>query len=155
MAGRSGLRKYAVWLATLGGIGRAPVAPGTWSSALAALVWFFGPGKWDLGSQIIAILILIPIGVIAAHYAEKSLGHDAHPIVVDEVIGQWIALVGAPVTSINVALGFLLFRMFDIVKPYPIRQSQRLPGGMGVVVDDVLAGLAAAAALLLFRWIIR
>jgi phosphatidylglycerophosphatase A len=79
------------------------------------------------------------------------LGHDAHPIVIDEVAGMLIALLGVPHRAASPALllgsAFLLFRLFDIVKPFPIRQVQRLPGGWGVVTDDLLAGIATNLVL--------
>ena len=84
--------------------------------------------------------------------AEKDLGHDAHPIVADEVIGQSIALLGVPHTPVAFIAAFFLFRLFDVWKPLGAREIQRLPGGLGVVADDVIAGITALAAQHLGWW---
>jgi len=128
-------------IATLAGIGQLPVAPGTWASAATLLLWMLiplGRGAW-LGLTL-AILLL---GTWAAQRAESIFGHDDHRVVIDEVAGALIAVAGFdPALRVAVA-GFLLFRIFDIVKPPPIYQIQALPGGIGVMADDVLAGVAS------------
>jgi len=97
-----------------------------------------------------AIILILFAGTLAANRVETFWGHDSQRIVIDEVIGQMIAFSLAGATRISWGLifaGFVLFRFFDIVKPFPIRHLERLPGGAGVIADDVGAGLYALAAL--------
>jgi phosphatidylglycerophosphatase A len=133
--------RLARLVATFFGTGFFPVAPATFASAIVAgiLLWW---GAHPVAEMCI-IVGLLPISIVSAHVAEKSLGHDAHPIVIDEVVGQMIALWNLPRSWPWVLAGFLLFRVFDIWKPLGAREAQRLPGGWGIVVDDVMAGLYA------------
>jgi phosphatidylglycerophosphatase A len=132
-------------LATLGPVGYAPVAPATAASAVAAVVGWFLP----VPPPAVA-LALIALGSVVAAWlageAEKDLGHDAKPIVVDEAVGQSLALLFVPHAVGAFIASFLLFRLFDIWKPLGARQAQRLPGGIGVVADDVVAGFTACGA---------
>jgi phosphatidylglycerophosphatase A len=129
--------------------GYLPIAPGTWGSLLSCgLLWFFWPERWYY--QLPIILIFYPIAVYFAGAGEKYFGHDGHPIVIDEVIGQAIALFMAPHNLIVYLGGFLLFRLFDIIKPSPARNLEKLAGGTGVVADDIAAGVYAAIVLQLF-----
>ena len=144
------MRRLAVWIATGLGIGYLPVAPATWASlAVVLLLVPFGSHDQSLGIAVL-IAVLFPIGVWASGEAEKTLGHDAGPIVIDEVLGMLTALWGVGLGSrplLALGLAFLLFRLFDIWKPFPIRESQRLRGGWGVVIDDLLAGVATNLVL--------
>jgi len=144
------VRPLVVLLATGFGIGRLPVAPATWASAAVALLLLPEAFRAPLALGL-AIAVVTPLAIWASGEAEKELGHDAHPIVIDEVAGMLVSVVAVPHTSSSPALflasAFLLFRFFDIVKPFPIRQSQALPGGWGVVTDDLLAGVATNLAL--------
>lgn len=152
---------FAGWLAVWFGAGLSPVAPGTAGSLAAlpfgaAILWAGGAWGWLwLG---LAALLLLPLGAwAAAHYDRQTGGHDASAIVVDEVAGQWIALLPvAPITVSPIAvlgaawwqfvLAFGLFRLFDIAKPWPIGWiDRRAGGGWGVMADDVAAGLYAGA----------
>ena len=133
-------------LSTLGFIGYLPVAPATWASAVVVLVGYFLP----VPSLPIVIAILLAgagVAVWICGEAEEALGHDAHPIVADEVVGQSIALLGVAHDPVSFAASFVLFRIFDVWKPLGAREIQKLPGGWGVVADDVIAGLTACAAL--------
>jgi phosphatidylglycerophosphatase A len=150
------MRRPAVLLATGFGIGRVPLAPATAASlAVSVLLFAIGalaPSALALLPVAVALLILLPIAVWSSGEAEKELGHDAHPIVVDEVVGMLAAVVGIgrlaqPNPALLLFLAFALFRFFDIVKPFPIGASQRLPGGWGIVVDDLLAGVATNLVL--------
>jgi len=135
----------------MGPIGYLPRAPGTWASGAAAVVWWFAWSDSGWIPKLAAILIAMIIGVASSNIAEKELGHDAHSIVIDEVAGQWIALFAASDSLFLVIAGFFLFRVFDILKPYPIMASQKAPGGWGIVVDDVIAGIYTMFLLILGR----
>jgi phosphatidylglycerophosphatase A len=138
-------------LATLGPVGYAPIAPATAGSAVVvAIGWFIPPPALPVALALLAAGTLLAVWVCGE--AEKSLGHDAGPIVADEVIGQSLALLLAPHTWWAFAAAFLLFRLFDIWKPLGAQQAQRLPGGLGVVADDVIAGLTACGAFHLAWW---
>jgi phosphatidylglycerophosphatase A len=133
------------------GVGRLPWAPGTWGS-LAAL-----PFAWVIASLfgpralLLAALILFLLGWWAAgRVVRLSAVKDPGSIVVDEVAGQWLTLVVTPPGIVPYVAGFLLFRIFDIVKPWPARWiDQHVGGGLGVMADDIVAGFFAATALLL------
>ena len=142
------MKRIAVILATGFGTGFFPLAPATLASVLVvAAAWFFWPVNPT--AEILVIMALLPVSIWASHVAEKSLGHDAHPIVIDEAVGQLIAIWGMPREPGWMVAGFLLFRFFDIAKPLGINKLQRLPGGFGVVIDDVVAGLYSWIILLL------
>jgi phosphatidylglycerophosphatase A len=154
--------RLARLIATFFGSGYFPIAPATFASAIVVLILFLlGPGDGDLAGvagrghpllEGFVILALFPISIAAAHQAEKSLGHDASPIVIDEVLGQMIALWFVPRSWPWLLAGFLLFRLFDIWKPLLANEAQKLPGGWGIVLDDVLAGIYAAAILQAALW---
>lgn len=141
------MRRLALLLATLFGAGRFPLAPATFASFLTlGLWWWMSPLPMPIYLGITAAITLAGFWICGE--AEKELGHDAHPIVWDEVAGQLVALSFAPARHWpSAALGFLLFRIFDILKPPPAHQAQSLPGGVGVVMDDVFAGLYALGLL--------
>ena len=129
------------------GVGRLPKAPGTFGSLAALPVVLLMSG---LGPVVGAVFLVVFVGVAvrAAGITEQVLGQrDPGVIVVDEVAGMLVALYLLPATWGFLAGGFFLFRLFDIVKPFPIRRLERLPGGVGVVLDDVLAGVFANLAL--------
>jgi phosphatidylglycerophosphatase A len=143
-----------VWIATCGGLGYFPVAPGTAGSALgvalAAALAMISPWQaWLRIGLIVAAAVLIGIGVWAATRAESYFGRvDPSQVVIDEVAGQFVTLAGAPDASWKwLLIGFLLFRLLDIVKPFPARRSERLPGGWGIMADDLIAGVYGAVVL--------
>ncbi|HUJ02796.1 MAG TPA: phosphatidylglycerophosphatase A [Rhizomicrobium sp.] len=130
--------------ATLFGIGRAPAAPGTVASLAAlplawAIKWF--TNDWIFLAIIVAVTI-IAIRVCEA-YARETGVTDPSECVIDELAGQWIACLLAPLSLIGFGLALVLFRAFDIAKPWPIERFERAPGGLGIVLDDVVAGLLA------------
>jgi phosphatidylglycerophosphatase A len=143
---------FSTRLATCFGIGEIPFAPGTFASAAALpLGWALARMGWQ---GVVAGAIAATIGGIWAcdRHARKVGVHDPSECVIDEVAGQWFAL--APIAMVArsgdwwlYALAFLLFRLFDITKPWPISAGERLPGGLGVMMDDVLAGFAAGLLL--------
>jgi phosphatidylglycerophosphatase A len=141
-------------LATLGPVGYAPIAPATVASAVVAGIgWFIPPPALPVALAL--LLAGTPLAVWVCGEAEKTLGHDAKPIVADEVIGQCLALLFVPHTWVAFAASFFLFRVFDVWKPLGAQQAQRLPGGLGVVADDAIAGLTACAAFHAGWWLWR
>jgi phosphatidylglycerophosphatase A len=155
------MRQPWAWIATAGGVGLAPFAPGTFGSIIALPAWYWLRDlAWPL--QLLVLLAAFWLGVIAANRVEASTGqHDPGWIVWDEVIGQWLTLmlaawlVGTQPLWWEMGVGLVCFRLLDVLKPWPIRiVDQRLPGGVGTMADDALAGVAAgmlAAGLLLLR----
>ncbi len=144
-------------IATFFGAGKFPIAPATFASAIVAgLLYWIGPGPdgrfGNPLAEAIVILALLPISIAAAHRAERTLGHDASPIVIDEVVGQMIALWMVPRSWTWVLAGFLLFRLFDIWKPLGANEAQNAPGGFGIVADDVIAGIYACLVLQAALW---
>lgn len=146
---RALLATPAGWLACGFGSGLAPVAQGTFGSLAAILPWLL-LRQYSLSLNLLVIAIGFAIGVWACDVAGRALGVDDHrSLVWDEFIGQWIAWLPALIAPWwAVVLGFALFRLFDVWKPWPIRYFDRhLKGGLGVMVDDVIAGIFAAAVL--------
>ncbi len=146
------LDRVAWLLATWFGCGLAPKAPGTAGSlgGLAA-AYFLG---WNPAYLMAAVVVLTAPAIWAATRVARNAG-DADPacVVVDEVLGQWVALCGAPYcTTLSVMLAFGLFRLFDIWKPFPVRQFEQLAGGVGIVADDLAAGVLAALVMLAAGW---
>ena len=134
----------AVRLALLGGVGRAPLAPGTVATFLAGVPCGYLLGFLELPLALAATAAVVVASCYVAGFAEKALGrHDCGEIVIDELAGYLVTVVGLPVSVWNLLAGAVLFRIFDIWKPWPIRQIQILPGGQGIVADDVVAGFYA------------
>lgn len=105
-------------------------------------------GGWPQAHWLlVAILVFLLLGVVAAQKLEPEWGHDPSRIVVDELVGVWVAMLGVPVNWLNLLLAFGLFRLFDIWKPMGIRKLEKLSGGWGVMMDDVAAGVVAAVCL--------
>lgn len=130
------------------GSGLAPRAPGTWGTVAALLPWYFLQ-QLPLPGYIAAIVIAAAAGIAICGRTARDLGvHDHGGIVWDEFVGLWIALLWVPLQPLWVLAGFLLFRLFDIFKPWPISWCDRhLQGGFGIMVDDLLAGAAACVVL--------
>ncbi|MEP6925729.1 MAG: phosphatidylglycerophosphatase A [Pyrinomonadaceae bacterium] len=168
-AKKSPLDYLALTLATCG-VGYIKLAPGTWGSLVGVglyLIWrYFGAAvlqiglasgwrtdqleAWRIELNILAVLLISAVGIWAAGRAALLMNKkDPQQVVIDEVAGQFIALMFIPfnVAWWMILAGFLLFRFFDILKPYPIDGMQELPGGFGVVVDDLVAGIYAAIVM--------
>ncbi|HWE51658.1 MAG TPA: phosphatidylglycerophosphatase A [Bryobacteraceae bacterium] len=151
--------KPAWWLATWFGCGYAPVAPGTAGSlaavAIAFLFWQAGFGRalggvWFLG---LSLVFLYPAIVSAGIVAAESGRKDPQIVVIDELVGQWLTLAGARHFNwMTFVLAFALFRLFDVWKPPPIRRIERIPGGAGIVLDDMMAGVYGALVLFATGW---
>lgn len=145
--------RVALGIATGGGAGYVPRAPGTMGALVGAVLYVTMTVSGLDGPYFALLGVLTVTGTWAATRVEDIYGHDASRIVIDEVVGQMLTLAfvtrpDAVALARGVILGFLLFRFFDILKPFPIRQLERLPGGLGVMADDVGAGLYAFLALL-------
>ena len=137
----------STFLATFFGIGFIPFAPGTFGTMAAMALYVILPeavfARENFIAYITGLLVFFLVGILICDKAEKSLGHDAGSIVIDEVAGYFVAVALLPKTLLIALIAFVLFRLFDIWKPYPISRSQSLAGGMGIMIDDVLAGIAA------------
>jgi phosphatidylglycerophosphatase A len=138
---------FARFTATAFFSGHSPVAPGT-AGSLVGLFLF-----WPLQGRSLSVVAAALVGVFllgwwAAGRLARRLGvHDPGMVVIDEVLGVWVALFGLPFTPGVAVIGFLLFRLFDVVKPYPAGALEHLPGGLGIMADDIAAGLYANLAL--------
>ena len=152
----SSTRTTWAWaVATFGGIGFLPLGPGTWASIATAALWWLAARQLDpvfllLGTPVLGALVAV-VGTSASTVVARESGkEDPSHVVIDEVAGQLLTFIAAP-TAVNwkyVLAGLILFRALDIIKPPPVRQLEKLPGGLGIMMDDVAAGLIAAAVLL-------
>ncbi len=139
---------WATLIATFCGIGRLRPGPGTWASVATVVLWaaaahFLAPAQQTPVAIFAAILVTL-IGIPAATVVARGSGvKDPQFVVIDEVAGQLIALIAVPLAWKTFAAGLILFRAFDIVKPPPVRQLERLPEGTGIMLDDVAAGILA------------
>jgi len=140
---RSVLSLAAQFVATGAGSGYAPFAPGT-AGSLVGLLLFWPLSRLPFAGQVGVTVALFLVGTLAAAHLARRLGlKDPGIVVVDEVVGQWVSLLLLPMTPLTVVLGFLLFRLLDVLKPWPARDFERLPGGWGIMADDVMAGIYA------------
>lgn len=146
---------WAWTVATFFGAGFLKPGPGTWGSLAAAVLWYFGlhathlTGWPVLAASLAGVLLVTLIGIPAATIVEREAGRqDPGFVVIDEVAGQWLVLAVAPVNLPHALLAFLLFRFFDIVKPWPARQLESLHGGTGIMLDDLAAGVWGLLVLL-------
>ena len=153
--------KLAWLIATFFGCGRLRPGPGSWASAATVLLWWAFSHAAGREIQVLFAVLLaclaVTLGIPAAtRVARESGTSDPSFVVIDEVAGQLIALIAAPVQWKTLLAGFILFRAFDIVKPPPLRLLEKIPGGLGIMLDDVGAGLYALAILqaaLHFGWL--
>jgi len=140
--GTAGRGRVALAVATCLGIGRAPLAPGTAGSVpgvALAFVLAYVAGPWAV---VLVLVAVVAVGTWAADAVSRRLAHpDPSLVVVDEVAGQMLTLLFVPPTWQVLVLGFLLFRVFDILKPFPAGALERLPGGAGIMADDLAAGI--------------
>lgn len=147
------MTRLAVFIATAGYCGYSPVAPGTVGSAAGLVVYLV---VWWAGSAVLEaaqIAVLFAAGVWAGTTAERFFGGiDPGPIVIDEVVGMLITLAFIPVGWAGALTGFVLFRVFDVLKPWPARSLERLHGGLGVMADDAMAAVYANISLRLLIW---
>jgi phosphatidylglycerophosphatase A len=149
-------------IATALGVGFLPLAPGTWAAILAVILWLplylWAAPAVTFGVTLVATVLLSIAGVWASNVAERYWGKDPVVACVDEVVGQWTAML--PILTVatypwwEVLLSLVLFRIFDIFKPFGIRRLENLPGGWGMMADDIAAGALAAVIILIINGII-
>ena len=141
------ITRLGLFLATVAGVGYAPIAPGTFGSAAGLVVW------WLLRSgsttvQAVAIVVVFIVGTWGSHVAERHFGRtDPGQVVIDEVLGMLITLFLNPVGWGGAFAAFFLFRVFDVIKPYPANRLEQLHGGVGVMADDAMAAVYANLVL--------
>jgi len=137
------LSTAAVLVATAFGAGYSPLVPGTAGSAVGVLS-FLALRSLPPVLQVLVTLLVFGLGVKAASHTAARVGKkDPGIVVIDEVVGQWASLLFLPVTAATALLGFVLFRIMDIVKPWPARDFEALPGGLVIMADDLMAGIYA------------
>ena len=147
-------RMSAKILSTCFGIGYFPVAPGTVTSIVAVLCYYFIPILHEPALLLSLVVLCTVVGVWSGRLMEEEFGNDPSIVTIDELAGQWLALAFLPEGWLPALLSLVFFRYFDIAKPGPVDAAQRFPGGWGIMADDLLAGLfanlAVRAILLLF-----
>jgi phosphatidylglycerophosphatase A len=136
------MRRLAVFLATCGYVGYAPVAPGTFGSAAGLVIFALVRASGSMSVELATIVVLFAVGVWSGTQAEHHFGGvDPGPIVLDEVVGMLITLALLPVNATGAFVGFIVFRALDVVKPWPSGRFERLHGGLGIMADDGMAAL--------------
>ena len=149
------MTRLAVFVATVGYCGYSPFAPGTVGSAAGLLFYLL---IWWTGSTLVEVGLIVALfgaGVWAGTTAERYFGGvDPGPIVLDEVVGMLITLAFIPVGWSGAVAGFFLFRLFDVLKPYPAGRFEQLHGGLGVMADDAMAAVYANVALRFTIWLL-
>ena len=129
-------------------------APATFASFVWLLIYLFVPGgAWLVHPVVVACTL--PVAVYLSYEAEKYFGRDASRIVIDEVVGMQVTLLAIEPSLLFGAIGFVLFRIFDILKPFPAGRAQRFPGGFGIVTDDVIAGAYGRIVLLALTFLLH
>jgi phosphatidylglycerophosphatase A len=142
--------RVALVIATAFGAGYSPVAPGTAGSLVALVILWLVP--FSRAGLVTFFVVVTVVGTWAAHVVEAHVGEkDPGIIVIDEVAGMTLSVLGVPLTVPVLLTAFLLFRIFDVVKPFPAGRSQAITGGVGVVIDDLIAGLYALAIVVALR----
>jgi len=150
--------RWASWIATFFGVGHMRPGPGTWASAATMLLWAVLAHSLPPSARtptVVALAIVIAFIAIpaATRVARACARKDPNFVVIDEVVGQLVALIAVPLAWKTFLAGFILFRAFDILKPFPVRQLERLPEGTGIVFDDVAAGIYVVAVMqVLLHW---
>lgn len=147
------MTRTAVFVATFGYLGYAPVAPGTVGSAAGLGLFFLIRMTGAAWLEPLVIIALFAIGSWAGNVAERYFGGiDPGPVVIDEVLGMLVTLMFVPVSWAGAMAGFLIFRVLDVVKPWPARQMESLHGGFGVMADDAMAAVYGNVLMWLALW---
>src|SRR5918993_5395288 len=148
------MRRLALFLSTCGYVGYAPVAPGTFGSAAGLAVFYAIRSTGSSAVELIAIVVLFAVGIWSGTAAEHHFGGvDPGPIVLDEVVGMLITLALLPVNGMGAFVGFLVFRVLDVIKPWPSNGFEKLPGGLGVMADDGMAALYGNLVMRALIWL--
>ena len=136
------MHRIGLFIATCGYLGYVPLAPGTFGSAAGLAAFFLIRSTGSITVEVGAILVLFAVGIWSGTVAEHYFGGiDPAPVVMDEVVGMLITLAFLPVSVTGAIVGFLVFRVLDVVKPWPSARFERLPGGLGVMADDGMAAI--------------
>jgi phosphatidylglycerophosphatase A len=149
------MTQLGLWLATVLGIGRIPFAPGTFGSipGVFLALYLHHLGLWQ--AEVAVIVLTFAIGTWAAGVAERHFQlTDPGPVVIDEVLGMLVTLAFLPVNATGAIVGFFVFRIFDIIKPFPARQMESLHGGLGVMADDFMAGVWGQIVMRVLVWML-
>lgn len=145
--------RVGLFIATCGYLGYVPVAPGTFGSAAGLAVFFLIRSTGSITVEAIAILALFAIGIWSGTVAEHYFGGiDPAPVVMDEVVGMLMTLAFLPVSVTGAFVGFLVFRVLDVCKPWPSARFERLPGGLGVMADDGMAAIYGNLVMHILIW---
>jgi phosphatidylglycerophosphatase A len=132
----------AVFIATFGYVGYFPIAPGTAGSLAALLLYAVVRWAGTPAVELAAMITVLAVGIWAASGTERALARkDPGPVVIDEVLGMLMTLAFMPLSWAGIAAGFVLFRIFDVIKPFPAGRLEHLPGGLGIMADDAMAGV--------------
>ncbi len=136
------MQRLGLFVATCGYLGYVPIAPGTFGSAAGLVVFYAVRSTESVVVELGVIALLFAVGIWAGSVAERHFGGvDPGPVVLDEVVGLLITLALLPVNATGALLGFLVFRVLDVIKPWPSAGFEKLPGGLGVMADDGMAAL--------------
>jgi phosphatidylglycerophosphatase A len=146
------MKKTLLIIATFFNVGKIPLAPGTWASLVTtATLFLVHPHISSRINEIMALILIIFLGIPASGYAEKFFKKkDPNVCVIDEVAGQMLCLIPLPYSLSFYAAAFFIFRLFDIVKPFPIRWAEKINGGLGIMIDDLIAGFYTLGLLQLY-----
>ena len=148
------MRQVAVFLATCGYVGYAPVAPGTFGSAAGLAIFALVRVSGSMYVELAVIVVLFALGVWSGTEAEHHFGGvDPGPIVLDEVVGMLITLALLPVNAMGAFVGFIVFRALDVFKPWPSGRFERLHGGLGVMADDAMAAVYGNVVMRILLWL--
>jgi phosphatidylglycerophosphatase A len=146
-------RRLGLFIATFGYLGYAPIAPGTFGSAAGVVMFYAVRATGSDAVELATIAVLFAVGIWAGTEAEHHFGGlDPGPAVIDEVVGMLITLALLPVSGWGVFAGFLIFRVLDVIKPWPAGRFERLPGGLGVMADDGMAALYGNLIMQALLW---
>ena len=136
------MKRLALAIATCGYVGYAPLAPGTFGSAVGVALFYLVRSTGSTTIEVAVIIAVLLLGLWSATLAEEHFGGlDPGPVVIDEVAGMLITLLLLPVNGLGIFVGFLVFRVLDVVKPWPAARFEHLPGGLGVMADDTMAAI--------------
>ena len=147
------MNRLAMFLATAGYVGFFPIAPGTAGSAVGLLVYAAVRSAHSASLEIGVIVVTLVVGIWAAGVVERALGKDPGPVVLDEVLGMLITLALLDVSVSGALVGFFIFRVLDVLKPFPAGRLEHLHGGSGIMLDDAMAGIYANLVLRLLIFV--